>query len=139
MFIDRANMDYVLNGSGYGPVAEQLADVRFDTGMLRPFIDTDPNSPYRGRPVVILRGSRHPGLGPWRLSLGREEARFVTILLACRPDGTRNRGGSAPAASWSARLRSAYTFAVPESPTYLLMPSAMGFLLLIVHPPRLAA
>jgi Family of unknown function (DUF6260) len=31
--------DFVLNGVGYGPVAEMLANVRFDPGLLRPYVD----------------------------------------------------------------------------------------------------
>lgn len=32
-------VDFVMNGQGYGAVAEQLAGCRFDPGLLRPYID----------------------------------------------------------------------------------------------------
>jgi hypothetical protein len=32
-------VDFVLNGQGYGAVADQLASCRFDPGLLRPYID----------------------------------------------------------------------------------------------------
>lgn len=32
-------VDYIQNGQGHGPVAEQLAGCRFDPGLLRPYID----------------------------------------------------------------------------------------------------
>jgi hypothetical protein len=56
MFVDSASTDYILNGTGYGPVAQQLEHVRYDPGFLRPYIDTDPNSPTRGRPCVTING-----------------------------------------------------------------------------------
>lgn len=33
--------DYVLNGQVHGPMAEVLGETRFDTGLLRPYIDFD--------------------------------------------------------------------------------------------------
>lgn len=56
MFVDTASVDFIHNGVGIGPLAERMADVRFDPGMLRPFMDTDPNSPTRGKPCVIING-----------------------------------------------------------------------------------
>ncbi len=56
MFVDSASTDFVLNGTGYGPVAQQLESVRYEPGLLRPYIDTDPNSPTRGRPCVTING-----------------------------------------------------------------------------------
>ncbi len=32
-------VDFIMNGQGYGAVAEQLAGCRFDPGLLRPYID----------------------------------------------------------------------------------------------------
>ncbi len=49
-----ANTDFILNGQAHGSLAEQLMDVRFDPGLLRPFIDDNPNSPTRGQPCVIM-------------------------------------------------------------------------------------
>lgn len=52
--------DYVQDGVGHGPigaafnVTNRLAG-GFDPGMLRPFIETDPNSPDVGRPCAQLR------------------------------------------------------------------------------------
>lgn len=34
-------VDFVLNGQAHGPMGEGLAQVRFDTGLLRPFIDSN--------------------------------------------------------------------------------------------------
>lgn len=54
--------DYVLNGSGFGPVAETLAHLRFDPNLLRPFIETDPQSPDRGRPCCnVLEQDKFTG------------------------------------------------------------------------------
>jgi hypothetical protein len=52
--------DYVLNGQGHGPVGEAFNVVnklvgRFDPGLLRPFIETDPMSPDRGRPCAQIQ------------------------------------------------------------------------------------
>jgi Family of unknown function (DUF6260) len=52
--------DYILNGQGYGSagaafnVTNRLTG-RFDPGLLRPFIETDPNSPDRGRPCAEIQ------------------------------------------------------------------------------------
>lgn len=40
--------DYILNGLGHGPVGEQLAATRFDTGFHRPYFDKN------GRPAVTV-------------------------------------------------------------------------------------
>lgn len=45
-------VDYVLNGQGYGAVAETMAGCRFDPGLLRPYIDE------RGRKCVTLNTGR---------------------------------------------------------------------------------
>jgi hypothetical protein len=52
--------NYVLNGQGVGPVGAAFNVVNrltgsFDPGMLRPFIETDPNSPDVGQPCAQLR------------------------------------------------------------------------------------
>ena len=50
--------DYILNGAGYGPVGEVLANARtgmsFDPGMLRPYFSEDDG----GRPSVTLKTGR---------------------------------------------------------------------------------
>jgi hypothetical protein len=53
-------VSYALNGTVQGPAApvfnvgHKLAG-GFDVGLLRPFIEDDPDSPERGRPCAILR------------------------------------------------------------------------------------
>jgi hypothetical protein len=52
--------DYVLNDVGYGPNGSALNVVNkftggFDPGLLRPFIESDPNSPDLGRPCAEVR------------------------------------------------------------------------------------
>lgn len=49
--------DFVLNGQGVGEFAQALGHVHFDPGLLRPYIETNPNSPLRGQRVAsILTG-----------------------------------------------------------------------------------
>lgn len=49
--------DFVLNGQGHGPLAQMLAGVRFDPGLLRPFFETDPKSRrYQQRCVTMNTG-----------------------------------------------------------------------------------
>jgi hypothetical protein len=50
MFV--APQDFVLNGKGHGPVGSMLADVQFDTGLLRPFFDS------KGRNCVMVNTGR---------------------------------------------------------------------------------
>ncbi len=45
-------MDYVMNGQGYGEVAQQLQGCRFDPGLLRPYIDS------RGQRCVTINSGR---------------------------------------------------------------------------------
>jgi hypothetical protein len=45
-------MDYVMNGQGYGDVAQQLQGCRFDPGLLRPYIDS------RGQRCVTINSGR---------------------------------------------------------------------------------
>lgn len=52
-------IDYVLNGQGFGPAGQVLNVTnrmtgQFDPGMLRPFIETAPNSPDRGHPCAVI-------------------------------------------------------------------------------------
>jgi len=49
--------DYVQNGRGVGPVAEQLAGCRFDPGLMRPYIDG------RGRHCVTVNTGQRDGQG----------------------------------------------------------------------------
>lgn len=51
-------VDYVQNGRGHGEVAEGLQAVGYDSNLLRPFIETDPNSPMRGRPCCNMQTGR---------------------------------------------------------------------------------
>lgn len=44
--------DFIQNGQGHGPVAEHLANCRFDTGLCRPYFDE------RGRQVVTYNSGR---------------------------------------------------------------------------------
>lgn len=46
--------DYIMNGQAYGTVADALMSCRGDVGLMRPFIETNPNHPMRGRPCVIV-------------------------------------------------------------------------------------
>lgn len=51
--------DYVLNGVGHGPIGAAFNVHNrlvggFDPGLLRPFIETDPSSPDRGRPCAVI-------------------------------------------------------------------------------------
>ncbi|MEM2932565.1 MAG: DUF6260 family protein [Halobacteria archaeon] len=50
MFV--AYEDFILNGKGHGEVGSALADVRFDTGLLRPYFDE------RGRSCVLVNTGR---------------------------------------------------------------------------------
>jgi len=69
-------VDYVLNGQGHGPVAEQLMGTHFDPGLLRPYIDS------RGRKVVMV----HTGQFATNKDTGRQEPiykkRLVSELVA---------------------------------------------------------
>ncbi len=58
--------DYILNGRPHGPVGEMLFNVggagdgvRYDPGMLRPFIEDNPTSPFRGQPCVIVNTGKY--------------------------------------------------------------------------------
>jgi hypothetical protein len=50
--------DFILNGSGVGPVGEVLEGSRFDTGLLRPFFETNPESPRYGKKCVTVNSGR---------------------------------------------------------------------------------
>lgn len=43
---------YVLNGQVHGPLADRVVGTEFTPSLMRPFFETDPNHPYRGRPCV---------------------------------------------------------------------------------------
>jgi hypothetical protein len=45
-------VDFVLNGQGHGPVGEALGEVRFDPGILRPFLNS------KGIPCVTINTGR---------------------------------------------------------------------------------
>jgi hypothetical protein len=46
--------DFILNGAAHGPVAERLSGSRFDLGLHRPFYETNPSSPRRNHPCVVV-------------------------------------------------------------------------------------
>lgn len=48
MFLDTAKTEFILNGSAQGEVGQQLIQHRFDTGLMRPWIDD------QGRHVVTV-------------------------------------------------------------------------------------
>lgn len=50
-------VDYVMNGQGHGVVGEYIAGCRFDTGLLRPYIDS------RGQKCVTVNTGRLDGNG----------------------------------------------------------------------------
>src|SRR4051812_4221389 len=60
MYVDRetgvAQDDgaYIVNGQGQGVIGQTLFGTRgrFDPGLWRPYIETAPNSRYRGKPVA---------------------------------------------------------------------------------------
>lgn len=73
--------DYVLNGQGFGPAGEAFNVTnrmtgQFDPGLLRPFIETDPNSPDRGHPCAVVnvgwksndKGERVPDTKKYRIA-----------------------------------------------------------------------
>lgn len=45
-------VDFVMNGQAHGPAGEILSGVRYDPGMLRPFLDS------KGRPTVTINTGR---------------------------------------------------------------------------------
>lgn len=68
MFVDclsgsiRNDGAYVRNGDYHGGFQDQVDGMRFEYGLLRPYIDTNPNSRTRGRPVVTINiGTRDDG------------------------------------------------------------------------------
>ncbi len=50
--------DFVVNGSGHGPVGEAMVNCRFDTGLMRPFFETDHKSPRHGQRCVVVNMNR---------------------------------------------------------------------------------
>jgi hypothetical protein len=50
--------DFILNGSGYGPVAEALVSDGLDVGLRRPFKVTNPRSPNYGKTCVTVNTGR---------------------------------------------------------------------------------
>lgn len=85
--------NYVLNGMGYGPVGEafnvhnRLAG-GFDPGLLRPFIETDPNSPDRGRPCAVVRNGEYKS---------DKDGNRVPVLKKYRIDYLQSKGVNSPA------------------------------------------
>lgn len=47
--------NYIPVANGLGGAMEVLQDMRFQPGLLRPFIETDPTSPVRGRPCAVIQ------------------------------------------------------------------------------------
>lgn len=65
-------VDYVLNGQGFGEVAERLAGTHFDPGLLRPFIDR------KGRKVVMV----NTGQMSYNKESGRHEPMYQKRLVS---------------------------------------------------------
>lgn len=74
MFVQQ---DLVTNGMGGGVVGERLRECHFDPGLMRPYIETDPNSPLRGRPCANMQvgmkfnnqtGEYHPHVRKFAIS-----------------------------------------------------------------------
>lgn len=69
--------DYILNGQAHGTVADALLSCRGDAGFMRPFIETNPNHPYRGRPCVIINS----GQFKYNTQTGQEEPIRAQFLI----------------------------------------------------------
>jgi hypothetical protein len=60
--------DFIINGQGYGPVAEMLASSRWDPGLRRPYFQTKPGHRNYGQACVSLNTGRMT----FNKQLGRE-------------------------------------------------------------------
>ena len=69
--------DFIINGQGHGPMAQTLAGVRFDPGLLRPFFETDPKNRRFGQRCVTMNTGRMI----WNQKLGRNEPLRKTLTL----------------------------------------------------------
>lgn len=67
--------DFVLNGRGHGEVAEYLEEVRFNPGMLRPYLAPDKQGRVR-RFVTINTGRKK-----WNNVTGRSEPEYKAVLV----------------------------------------------------------
>jgi hypothetical protein len=68
-------VDFVLNGQGHGQVGQQLAGVRFEPGLLRPFIDS------KGRHCVLISNGRYKE-GPGGVMVPETKKYLVSDLQA---------------------------------------------------------
>jgi hypothetical protein len=91
--------DYVLNGVGHGPVGE-VFNVKnpkvgaFDPGLLRPYIETRPNHPFRGRPCAdVLTGNtvKNPHHKP-----GSKQPEYVPERLQYLVSELQSQGVNSP-------------------------------------------
>lgn len=81
--------DFILNGQGYGPTAELLAECGFDQGMLRPYYAED------GTPCVTVNTGR--------TKLNKKTGRLDPIYEQARIKDLRNSGMASPAV-WNALM-----------------------------------
>lgn len=59
--------DYVLNGRAHGPFAQFLEQrVRFEPGLMKPFIEDDPSHPMRGKRCVIANSGLLDGVKKYK-------------------------------------------------------------------------
>lgn len=72
---------YVLNGEGFGDEGSRLAEMRFDPGLSRPFIDS------RGRPCVTVNGGKK-----YNNSTGKYEDKHITLTI----EEAQRRGYQSP-------------------------------------------
>jgi hypothetical protein len=86
MFVQ--NMDYILNGEGYGDVGSSLGGIRFETGLLRPFVETDPDHPLFRQKCVIVNSGR----SKWDTKSKKPVGQKVQVTV----NHIRNRGLDAP-------------------------------------------
>lgn len=63
--------DFILNGQGHGPVANVLEGVRFDPGLLRPYVDRD------GKKYATI----NTGKTKYNEKTGRDEPVFNKVLI----------------------------------------------------------
>jgi len=90
MFV--APQDFILNGKGHGPVGEMVADVRYDTGLMRPFFDA------KGNNCVLVNTGRQEtkrnNNGELIVNAGGIPKRFPIFEKRLVPDLIMNHGMS---------------------------------------------
>lgn len=80
--------ELVVNGQTNGAMGEMLETVRWEPGLLRPFIEDDPSHPLRGRPCAIINTGRKK----WNPDTRRAEPVFKQFLIST----LQNRGIHSP-------------------------------------------